>query len=116
MTELLLHVELSKDSDLDYAAKTVQDRLSKLVMVKAIEAKPETTRLTGMEVAASIAVAVVIVRSSRELIIELRSFIKEFKKLVADIQGFKSVSVEIGGQRISLEQPLSDEQLSQLMK
>ena len=113
MAEVILHLEMADKNNLDRTAALVEQRLSKLDSVAGVEAAPEETRMTGLEIAAAIAVGVSIVKSGRELVAELRKLIPEIQGLIGDIKGVKNVQIEIGGERVPLA-ALNEAHLEQL--
>jgi len=118
MTEINLLFTFAHDEALDQVAHTLQDRLSQMEMVEEVEAVPEGSqqmRMSGLEIAAAIGVTVLVVRSSRELVEEVRKFVSEVKKLMVDFRDLKNVYVDLGAQRIPLDQ-LNAQQVQQLAK
>lgn len=115
-TQINLHFELAEgvdELDTERIADAVQQQLQALEPVAEAEAATEETRLTGVEVAAGIAAAVLIVRSSRELVEELRKLIPAVQGLIADIRGLKGATVEVGNERVPIDH-LTDEHLRRL--
>jgi hypothetical protein len=115
MAEVLLHFEMSDAQDLDGMAELVERRLSGLDMVNDVEAAPEETRLTGLEIAAAIAVGISIAKSGRELVAELRKLVPEIKGLIGDVKGLKNVVVEVGDRRVPVSE-LTDQHIEELGK
>jgi uncharacterized protein (DUF342 family) len=76
-------------------------------MVEEVEAVPEGSaqmRLSSLEIAAAIGVTVLVFRSSRELVAEVRKFITEVKGLMVDLHDLKNVYIDLGAQRIPIDQ------------
>jgi hypothetical protein len=115
VAEVLLHFEMSDAGNLDGTAELVQQRLSTLDMVNEVEAAPEETRLTGLEVAAAIAVGISIAKSGRELVAELRRLLPEIKGLIGDVKGLRNVVVEVGDTRVPVSE-LNDQHLEELAR
>ena len=118
MPEINMVFELNDENATNQVAQTLQDRLARMEMVQEVEATPESAaqvRMTGLEVAAAIGVTVLIVRSSRELLEELRKFVKEVKALMAESRELKNAYVEMGTKRIALAD-LGPEELEQIAK
>jgi hypothetical protein len=113
MAEILLHIQVASGVELEKTAQCIEERLSQLELVEEAEAEPEQARITGVEVAAMIAAAVVLVRSSRELIEEVRKLIPQIRGLIHDIQVVRAVFVEVGKERVAVDQ-LSDAHLQVL--
>lgn len=114
MAVLNLMFEFADESRLDETALTIQERLSGIDVVNEVEAIPEeSSRSTGLEIAAAIGVTVLIVRGGRELVEEIRKLVTEVKKLMVEFQDLKYVYINLGNQRISLDE-LSEEQYQQL--
>src|SRR5262249_42573417 len=87
----------------------LQERLSRLETVESAEALPEgPARITGVEVVAAIGVTLAIVKGSRDLISETRKAIQEVKKLVKDYRELKRVWLEVGPDRVPLDELTED--------
>ena len=113
MTELNLRFEFSQDKNLNQVAQTLEDNITQLQLVDEVEAAPEKMKLTGVEIAAAIGVTLVIVRTSRELVEEIRKLIVEIKGLAADLQDLKNVYLDVGEERVPLDK-LNEEHFRQL--
>ena len=113
--EVNLRFEVLEGTDLTQTAQHIQERLTSPDTVA--EAIPEESRFIDLVgVAAAISATVLIVRSSRELIEELRELITTLKDLYDDIhiKGLKGIFVEIGGERIPLDK-VGEKELHQLV-
>src|SRR5215211_1764482 len=79
MTEIFMHFEVAEGVDKEQTAQLanrIKAPLTEMEVVEEVTAEPEGhQRFTGLEVAAAIGVAVVVVRSGRELVEELRKWI-----------------------------------------
>ena len=84
--DLTLHFEFSNEADATKAAEFIQERLSKLQMVKEVEAFPEEPRFSGLEVAAAIVIGVTITRNSREFLEEVRKLIPTIRGLFGEVK------------------------------
>jgi hypothetical protein len=119
MPEINMIFELGDQKAVNQVAHSLQDRIGKMEMVKEVEATPETSEqfrvLTGMEIAGAIGVTVLIVRSGRELLEEVRRFVQEVKALMAEIHDLKNVYVELGTRRIPIDN-LGPEEMEQIAK
>jgi hypothetical protein len=113
MTELNLRFEFSQDDDLNEVSRTLEQRIARLQMVDEVESVPEKMKLTGVEIASAIGVTVLVVRSGRELIGELRKLIVEIKGLAGELRNLKGVFFDVGDERIGLE-ALNDDHLRRL--
>jgi len=113
--ELIFHFEVAEGIDLDRTAQLIRERLAALQTVKVEEVgvRPEVSRLTGAEVVAGIAAAVIIVRSSKELISEIRAMVEEVRKLLNDLKEVKKIAVEAGEELVDIAQ-LSDRQIGKM--
>jgi multidrug efflux pump subunit AcrB len=109
MAELALHFEFTKNTDIDRATDAVRERLSALQGVEGIDAVREQPRLTGLEIAAAIAVTVQIVRGTRRLLEEIRRLVSEMKSLISEINGLQSITVEVGSKRVAIAEVNEDE-------
>lgn len=110
MTELTLRFEFSQDNDLNLVAKMLEKRSGQLPMVDAVESVSEKMKLIGVELASAIGVTILVVRSSRELIGEIRKLITEIKEFSSDLHDLKNIFFDVGDQRVQLED-LDDEHL-----
>ena len=113
---LVLHFELTDPTATENApqlASELQRRLEQLDEVQAVQAKAEEQRFTGIEIAAGITAAVVVVRAGRELTEELTRLIPAIRALIAEIKGITGAAVEIDDEIVPLEE-VTDEQLKQL--
>lgn len=107
--------EFEDDGELSQAAETIEERLRSLEVVEQAQASPEEPdRFGGMEIVAAIGVAVLLVRGSRELTEEARKLVAEVKKLMVEVHDLKEVYVNLGNQRIPIEE-LTEDQYEQLV-
>jgi hypothetical protein len=106
--------EVRGETNLDQAAHALQEQLGRLEMIESAEAFPEgPSRFTGMEAVAAIGVAVALMKGSRDLISETRKAIKEIKLLVKEYRELKQVWLEIGPERVPLDE-VTEEHLREL--
>ena len=96
-----LHFEFDDEGDAAKAGELIRGRLQELGMVRSVEITNEKARLTGLEVAAAIAVAVTITRNSRELIEEVQKLIPVIRKLV---KSFRRAVVEDGPREVAIDE------------
>jgi hypothetical protein len=113
MAEVALHFEFVKDADLHRATGAIRDRLSALEAVKQVDSMQEKPRLTGIEIAAAIAVTIQIVHGTQQLVAEIRKLIPELQGLIKDIKGLREVTVEVGAKRVPIG-GLGDAELRQI--
>jgi hypothetical protein len=96
MEKIMVHFTLEPGMNAEEVQKAISDRLGTLQDVE-IELWQDTPRLTGVEVAAAIAVGIVIVRDSGKLAEEVldavRGVLKKYHALKAEF--------EVGRKRIS---------------
>ncbi|GAC1366570.1 MAG: hypothetical protein NVS2B12_11210 [Ktedonobacteraceae bacterium] len=102
--ELDLVFDVSNEADRDRVAQLIEQRLEALTIVKEVEAKATKQRMTGLEVAAAIGVSVIILRSSRMAVHEIRLLLQEVEALIQDIKELKSASVKIGKKRVPADE------------
>jgi len=115
VAEVLFHLELSDEQNVDGKAEAIQQRLSELDSVNDVEAVREEPRLTGLEVVAAIAVGIQIAKGGNELVAQLRKLIPEIRRLIGDIKGVKNIVVEVGGKRVPVGE-LNDQHLEEIGK
>lgn len=114
MSQLILHFEMERAADPETAVKAVEQRLLEISDVEAAQASPEETRFGIAETVALIAAAVVLVKQGRELTDELRAFVVSLKALIKEVKGLKSVMVEVGDERVDVND-LDDSQIASLV-
>jgi len=111
--EIYLHCEVEDESARQAIAKLLEERITALNQVKEVEATPEETQLTGVEIVAGIAVGVAVVKGATGFSGELRKFFASLTELVREVKGLKNAFVEVNDQRVPLD-GLSEEQLENL--
>ena len=104
MTKLALRFELEPGTDPDAAAHAIRRRLASLDAVEAVDARPDNARITGLEIAGAIAVAVQVIHGTRQLVAELRSFINDLKAIRGEIAGLKTITLDAMPEPIAIEQ------------
>src|SRR5437870_11408607 len=106
MAEIDLVFELKGNKSITDVARSVQDRIAKMDIVKEVEAVVETPdqmrALGGTEIIAAIGVTVLMVRSGREVVEEVRKFVQDLKGLMGDINDLKNIYIDIRKRRIPL--------------
>ena len=102
MTPLELEFDLEDEADALEAATLIQERLSALDVVEAAKAQVPETRFTGIELVAGVAAAVLLVRTSRELVEESTVMLSALKGLLGQIPGLKNVRIKLGGESVPL--------------
>jgi hypothetical protein len=106
---LYFRFEFEEAADGEALAKAVQDQLARFDGVSQADADVDQMRLTGAEVVAAIAVAVIVVRGTRELAQEINELLTEIGRIVRGIKGLKSAFVEIDGQPVPLAEVDDDD-------
>ena len=101
--EIFLSFEIEEGADGQALAREVQEMLMALPAVSEAEADVESTRLTGAEVVAAIAVGVLVTRGARELVEELNLLIPQIAQMVRGIRGLKAAFVEVDGENVPIE-------------
>jgi hypothetical protein len=114
MTDVSLRFEFEPGTDLDAAARVIRERLARLDMVAAVDARPDDARITGLEIVGAIAVGVQIVRGTREFVAEARRLIAQLKGLSADIAGLRTIALDAGPKPITIDQ-VTDNDIAQLI-
>lgn len=103
MREVNLLFEFEHDGGLEETAHTLEERIGRLQPVEEVGAAPSgEMRLSGMEIAAAISVTIIVARSSKDLVQELRGLVQEISGLITDLRELKRVYVDVGDERISL--------------
>ncbi len=117
MAKIRMHFEIVEGvgkEQTSQLANRIEERFGQMEVVEKVSVKPESPqRLTGLEVVAAIGVAVLIARSSRELVEELRKWIPTVKNLMQDFKEVKGLFIEVGKERVPINH-LTEEHLKQL--
>lgn len=111
--QISLQFEFSGESEAQAAEKLIQKQLSSLSQVKEVATKRGKPRITGVEIVAGVAAALVVVKTSREVLKEVKKLLIEVKGLIKDLKGVKAVVTEVGGNTIDLLQT-TPEQIDKL--
>jgi hypothetical protein len=111
--KISLRFEFAKGTDLQRAAGVLRERVSKMDGVESVEPVPEKPLITGLEVAAAIAVGVTVVHGVRKGVAELRKLVHELKALEKEVDGVQDVKLEVGPRKVSLDQ-VSEADLEEL--
>jgi hypothetical protein len=99
---LYFRFEFEDGADGEALARELQNRLARLDTVAEASAREERMRITGAEVVAAIAVGVLVVRGSRQLVQEINLLLTEVAGMVRNIKGLTSGSVEVDGRAVAL--------------
>lgn len=117
MPEINLVFELKDKKSAPEIATSLQDRIAEMEMVDDVEAVVESSDkmrvITGLEIVAAIGVTVTVIKSGRELLEEVREFIKAVKGLMVDVKDLKNAYVDIGSRRVPLDK-LGPDDLAQI--
>ena len=111
--KLSFRFEFDKGTDLQQAADTLRERVSKVAEVEQVDLVPEKPRITGLEIVAAIAVGIEVVQGVRKGITELRKLVHELKALSKEVHGLQDVKLEVGPRKVPLDQ-VSDADLEEL--
>jgi len=98
---ITMHVELPEGADAQQLAKEIENRLSALEDVESVEAQPESTRMVA-EVIAGIAVAVSLIKGTKDVAEGLHEAIPKIKLVLQDL-GLLKVKAEVGREQVPLE-------------
>jgi hypothetical protein len=101
--EIAFRFEFDKGTDLAQAADTIRERLSKIDGISGVYADPEEPRITGVEIAAAIAVTIGVVHTVRTGVTELRKLLHELKALSSEIRGMQNVRLEVGKRKVPID-------------
>jgi hypothetical protein len=104
MSGLLLNITLEPGSDSWEASGAIEAALKRQPAVAAAEAQPAELRFGVAEATIAISAAIILVKSGREAIDEVRGLVKSLTELLRDIKGVKDVFVEVMGVRRRLDQ------------
>lgn len=113
--ELDISVTFPKETDLNQIAQVIEQRLQEFSGVDQVAAVPRQVRMGGVEIAAVLAITVLALRGSQEVVKELHVLIQELKNVLKDVRG-QEPSLTIGDRRISLkENELSKEEIADVV-
>jgi hypothetical protein len=113
MAQVNFLFEFADDQHLDESAQTIEQQLDKVESVQEVSAIPEKPRITGLEIAAAIAVTALIVHNSGDLVKAVRELVTEVKKLMVEIHDLKQVYISIAGRRVDVTE-ITDKQIQEL--
>ena len=113
MATVTLRIALAPDTDAAAAADAVQTVLQQQPGIAAAEAHPSELRVGVAEATLAIGAAVVLLKSGREAIDELRALVRSLNELIKEVKGVRDVFVEVSGARKRLEE-IDDEDITAL--
>jgi hypothetical protein len=95
------------------AASAIELRLSSDGVAQVWTTIPKP-RLTGVEIAAAVAVTVVVIRHTADAVQQLRRLLQEVRGLMGDFQA-KGANVYVGDRRVAIDD-LGDDDLKELIE
>ena len=113
MAKIRFQFEVAKDAVNTQTVQLIEQRLSGLDGVEKVKAKPEESRLSGLELVGIISTTVLIIDRSDDMIEHLRKLVQSLKGLAQDIKGLKDVFIEVDDKRVPLAE-VKEETLQQL--
>jgi hypothetical protein len=115
MTELNLLFDFANHQAAERAASTIEEQLGQLEIIDEVQAEPQRMRLTGLEIAAAVAVSATVVQSATNVVENLGKLVEATRSLMLKLRDLKNVYVEFGSQRVPIDQ-LDTAKLSELAK
>lgn len=104
MNEINLLFDFADHDAAEESAPTIEKCLSALEMVEEVQAEPQRMRMTGLEIAAAVAVAATVVGSGAAAVENLGKLVAAIRSLIVELRSLKNVFVDVGGQRIPIDQ------------
>jgi hypothetical protein len=104
MNEINLLFDFADHNAAEDAAPTIEKSLSALEMVEEVQAEPQRMRMTGLEIAAAVAVTATVARSGVDTVENLGKLVAAIRSLMVQLRALKNVFVDVGDQRVPIGQ------------
>jgi hypothetical protein len=86
------------------AAPAIEEELGQSEIVDEVQAEPERMRvITGLEIAAAVAVTATVVQSGTNLVDNLGKLVDSVRTLMVKLRDLKNVYVDIGNERVPID-------------
>jgi hypothetical protein len=104
MSEINLLFEFADHNAAEESAPSIEKCLSALEMVEEVQVEPQRMRMTGLEIAATVAVTATVARSGADTVENLGKLIAAMRSSIAQLRALKNVFVDVGDQRVPIDQ------------
>jgi hypothetical protein len=104
MSEINLLFDFTDLNAAELAAPAIEECLGRVEMVDQVQAEPQRMRMTGLEIAAAVAVTATVVRSGADAVENLGKLVAAIRALMVQVRALKNVYVDIGEQRVPIDQ------------
>ena len=115
MNEINLLFDFGDLDAAEQAAPAIEERLSQLEMVDEVQAEPQRMRITGLEIAAAVAVTATVIKSGADIVENIGKLVAAIRSLMLQLRTLKNVYVDLGDQRLPIDQ-LDASKLKELAK
>ena len=104
MTEINLLFDFNSDDAATKAAPLIEKHLAQLPVVNEVQAEPQRMRITGLEIAAAVAVSATVIQSGTNAVENLEKLVKAVRSLMLSLRDLKNAFVDTGSERIPIDQ------------
>ena len=104
MNEINLLFDFADHNAADESAPKIEKCLSALEMVEEVQAEPQRMRMTGLEIAAAVAVTATVARSGADAVENLGKLVAAIRSLIVQLRALRNVFVDVGDQRVPIDQ------------
>jgi hypothetical protein len=105
MEALTIHFEVEPGFDADALVLRVAEELGRIDGVQAAEADVEDERIGIAEAGLVIAGIVMLTKSARQGVDELRQLVASLRELVKEVDGLRGAALDLGGRKWALDDP-----------
>jgi hypothetical protein len=103
MNNVLVDFRFDDDIDAEGATLAIESLLAELEPIDQYEATAREPRIDVVEAATVITAAVTLVRSGREMTVEVERFVEVLAEATRKLRGLRGVTVQSNGERIEME-------------
>jgi hypothetical protein len=104
MSEISLLFEFADHNAAEESTQSIEKCLSALEMVDEVQAVRQGMRMTGLEIAAAVAVTATVARSGADTVENLGKLIAAIRSSIVQLRALKNVFVDVGDQRVPIDQ------------
>ena len=104
MTEINLLFDFNNGDAATRAAPFIETQLAQLPVIDEVQAEPQRMRITGLEIAAAVAVSATVVQSGTNAVENLEKFVTAVRSLMLAIRDLKNVFIDTGTERVPINQ------------
>ncbi len=104
MGEINLLFDFGNRDAAQLSAPAIEEQLSRLEMIGEVQAEPQRMRVTGLEIAAAVAVTATVVQSGANVVENMGKLVDAIRALMVKLRDLKNVYVDVGNERIPIDQ------------